>query len=75
MLCKPGIATLLCFAGDACRYPADVVPFAAIAAPGSGALRQLHSLLAPNDPVWLIGESYPRVPELSFEEKRWSASN
>ena len=55
-------------AGDACRYPAEVVPFAAIAAPTSGALRQLHSLLAPGEFVWLIGENYPRLPELRFEE-------
>jgi hypothetical protein len=31
---------------DACRYPADVVPFAAVNAPNADALRQLHSLLA-----------------------------
>jgi predicted GNAT family acetyltransferase len=55
-------------AGDACRYPADVAPFAAVAAPSSIALQQLHSLLEPGESVWLIGESYPHVPELSFEE-------
>jgi len=55
-------------AGDACRYPAEVVPFAAVAAPTSVALRQLHSLLTPGESVWLIGENYPRLPELRFEE-------
>jgi hypothetical protein len=54
--------------GDACRYPAEVVPFAAVAAPTSVALRQLHSLLAPGEFVWLIGENYPHVPEIRFEE-------
>jgi ribosomal protein S18 acetylase RimI-like enzyme len=54
--------------GDASRYPADVVPFAAVAAPTSVALLQLHSLLAPGESVWLIGDNYPRVPELRFEE-------
>jgi len=53
--------------GDACRYPADVAPFAAVAAPTTVALQQLHSLLAPGEPVWLIGERYPAVPELNFE--------
>src|SRR5258708_2246219 len=50
-------------AGDACRYPADVAPFAAVAAPTTVALQQLHSLLAPGESVWLIGESYPVLPE------------
>lgn len=54
--------------GNASRYPADVVPFAAVAAPTSLALQQLHSLLAPDEFVWLVGESYPPVPELRFEE-------
>ena len=54
--------------GDACRYPAEVVPFAAVAAPTSVALQQLHSLLAPGEFVWLIGENYPHLPEIRFEE-------
>src|SRR6202041_2180154 len=45
--------------------PADVAPFAAVAAPGTSALQSLHSLLAPGEYVWLIGESYPSIPELS----------
>jgi predicted GNAT family acetyltransferase len=55
-------------AGDACRYPADVAPFAAVAAPTSAALQELRSLLAPGESVWLIGEICPRLPELSFDE-------
>ena len=55
-------------AGNACRYPADVAPFAAVAAPTSAALQELHSLLAPGESAWLIGESYPRLRDLSFEE-------
>lgn len=54
-------------AGDACRYPADVAPFAAVAAPTENALQSLHSLLMPGEYVWLIGESYPSVPELKCE--------
>jgi len=54
--------------GDACRYPAEVVPFAAVAAPTSVAFEQLHSLLAPGEFVWLIGENYPHLPEIRFEE-------
>jgi len=53
--------------GDACRYPAEVAPFAAVAEPSKVALHQLHSLLAPGESAWLIGESYPPVPELSFD--------
>jgi len=42
-------------AGDACRYPADVAPFAALAEPTSKALGDLATLLAPADPVWIFG--------------------
>lgn len=54
-------------AGDACRYPANVAPFAAVAVPTASALQSLHSLLAPGEYVWLIGESYPSVPGLACE--------
>jgi ribosomal protein S18 acetylase RimI-like enzyme len=55
-------------AGDACRYPADVAPFAAVASPSSDALLQLHSLLVPGESVWVIGESYPHPAKLAFEQ-------
>lgn len=51
-------------AGDACRYPADVAPFAAVATPTASALQSLHSLLVPGEYVWLIGESYPAIADL-----------
>jgi ribosomal protein S18 acetylase RimI-like enzyme len=51
--------------GEASRYPADVAPFAAVATPSKSALLSLHSLLVPGEYVWLIGETYPSVPELS----------
>jgi ribosomal protein S18 acetylase RimI-like enzyme len=62
--------------GNACRYPADVAPFAAVAEPSSDALQQLRSLLTPRESMWLIGtgvetgvgDEYPRVPEISFDE-------
>jgi ribosomal protein S18 acetylase RimI-like enzyme len=53
-------------AGHACRYPADVTPFAAVSSPDIAALQQLRSLLEPGESVWLIGETYPSVPGLSF---------
>jgi GNAT superfamily N-acetyltransferase len=53
--------------GDACRYPAAVAPFAAIAAPSAIAMQQLYSLLDPGESVWLIGESYPQIAELSLD--------
>ena len=55
-------------AGDAIRYPADVAPFAAVASPSVTALQSLHSLLAPEESVWLIGESYPLIPELTHKQ-------
>jgi predicted GNAT family acetyltransferase len=54
-------------AGGACRYPADIAPFAAVAAPNEKALSELSSLLAERESVWIVGEDYPRVPELVFE--------
>jgi GNAT superfamily N-acetyltransferase len=51
--------------GDACRYPADVAPFAALAAPTTSALHDLHALLAPNESVWLFGESLPSAANLT----------
>jgi ribosomal protein S18 acetylase RimI-like enzyme len=54
--------------GDACRYPADVALFAAVNTPGISALKSLHSLLVLGEYVWLIGESYPRISELTFAE-------
>jgi ribosomal protein S18 acetylase RimI-like enzyme len=53
-------------AGDACRYPAEVVPFVAVAAPTVAALRELSSLLARGEFVWLFGENLPVVPEISI---------
>jgi len=53
--------------GDACRYPADVAPFAALAAPSEHALTQLHALLSPRESVWIIGDDLPDVAELAVE--------
>jgi ribosomal protein S18 acetylase RimI-like enzyme len=39
--------------GSACRYPADVSPFAAIEAPSEPSLDQLRSLLAIGESVWI----------------------
>jgi predicted GNAT family acetyltransferase len=55
-------------AGDACRYPADVGPFAAIRAPEIGAMLQLHSLFEAGGSAWIIGEEYVEVPGLVREE-------
>lgn len=54
--------------GDACRYPADVTPFAAVASPRASALAQLATLLEPGESVWLFGGRYPNLPELRFEQ-------
>jgi ribosomal protein S18 acetylase RimI-like enzyme len=54
-------------AGDACRYPADVAPFAAVAGPEPSALRDLHSLLAPGESVWIVDHGHPALPGLSLQ--------
>jgi ribosomal protein S18 acetylase RimI-like enzyme len=40
--------------GNACRYPADVAPFAAIAAPTDQTLGELRSLLTPEESAWIV---------------------
>lgn len=53
--------------GNACRYPSDVAPFAALASPTPSAMQQLRSLLEPGESVWIIGESYPHISGIHFE--------
>jgi ribosomal protein S18 acetylase RimI-like enzyme len=47
--------------GGACRYPADVAPFAAIDAPSAAAFAQLRALLDPDESIWIAdyGRSAP----------------
>jgi hypothetical protein len=44
-----------------------VTPFAAVAAPTTDALRQLHSLLSLGESLWLIGETFLFPPNLAVE--------
>jgi ribosomal protein S18 acetylase RimI-like enzyme len=53
--------------GGACRYLADVAPFAAIDAPGAAALAQLRSLLEPGESVWIVDYG-GAAPGLSVED-------
>lgn len=53
--------------GGACRYPADVAPFAAMAEPSAAAQRELHSLLDPGESVW-ISDS-PSHPGLAVQQE------
>ena len=55
-------------AGDACRYPTDVGPLAAIRAPGVEPMLQLSSLLKASESVWIIGKEYSEVAGLVREE-------
>jgi hypothetical protein len=52
---------------NGCRFHAAVVPLAAVWSPTAGPMQQLQSLLAPGDSVWLVGETYPAIPELILE--------
>ncbi len=54
-------------AGNACRYPAEVSPFAAVSEPSVTAFEQLHSLLVPGESVWIAEMKFPDCPELVFE--------
>ncbi len=53
----------------ALRYPADVLPFAALAEPSAPALTELASLLVPGEPVYITDLSDARpasIPELAY---------
>ncbi len=56
-------------AGGGVRYAAEVAPFAAVEAASAAALRDLATLLAPGESVWIFGEdSLPAVDELQRKE-------
>ncbi len=53
--------------GHARRYPADVIPFAALESPTHESLHALAQLLAPNEIIYLtglIGDPLPQIPEI-----------
>jgi predicted GNAT family acetyltransferase len=56
-------------AGPACRYPADVAVFAALAEPTEAAMARLRSLLAPGEAVWLFGTEQPSVAGLEVTDR------
>jgi GNAT superfamily N-acetyltransferase len=53
---------------QALRYPADIVPVAALAANTPAALAELRELLAPHELIWIAAESLPPVPGLELLE-------
>jgi GNAT superfamily N-acetyltransferase len=53
--------------GEACRYPADVSPFAAVAEPSLPAFEALRELLAPDEPVWIVHGLPARLPGLVLD--------
>lgn len=54
--------------GDACRYPSDVAPFAAVGAPTRAALQQLASLIVHGEHLWLFDDNFPPAPEIDWLE-------
>jgi ribosomal protein S18 acetylase RimI-like enzyme len=53
----------------ACRYPADVAVFAALAEPTEAAMAQLRLLLAPGEAVWLFENGFPAMSGLEFTDR------
>jgi predicted GNAT family acetyltransferase len=53
----------------ACRYPADVAVFAALAEPTEAAMAQLRSLLASGEAIWLFENDFPVVSGLAFTDR------
>jgi GNAT superfamily N-acetyltransferase len=53
--------------GAACRYPADVAPFAAVGERSAEAQRQLHALLGAEESLWIADS--PSHPGLSVEQE------
>jgi GNAT superfamily N-acetyltransferase len=54
-------------AGGACRYPADVAPFAAVADESRGAQGELHALMTVGESLWMAGS--PDHPGLRVEQE------
>jgi ribosomal protein S18 acetylase RimI-like enzyme len=66
--------------GDACRYPADVSPFAAVGAPTEPAFEALRELLVPDESVWIvdpgqIGRGLAVVERLDCVQMVWAAES
>jgi predicted GNAT family acetyltransferase len=53
----------------ACRYPAEVAPFGAVAGPDRETMRALHSLLLPGESIWLYDELGPCAEGLRSIDK------
>ena len=53
---------------NACRYPADVVPFGAIARANSTCMHQFHALLEAEECIWFVAEQYTEIPQLIRQE-------
>lgn len=58
---------LASWSGSACRYPANVAPFAAVETPAAASMQDLHALLDSRESVWLVGTEFPDAAGLSFE--------
>ena len=50
----------------AVRYPADVIPFAALAEPTPEAMLALANLLAPGEVIHVVGDGLPSVDEIEY---------
>ena len=50
--------------GSARRYPADVIPFAALESQTPESLKALAQLLAPDEIIYLTGDAFPQIPEI-----------
>lgn len=55
------------FVGNACKFETDVAPFAAVVVREAGAMRELHSLLAEGETVYMMGAEPLAVPGLAFK--------
>jgi GNAT superfamily N-acetyltransferase len=53
--------------GEACKYPHDVAPFAAVQTNTPAALDDLRSLMNPSESTWLFHDPPPSVTGLSHE--------
>jgi len=52
--------------GQALKYPADIAPFACLAANTTAALHDLHTLLEPNETTYLLGDQPPPTDALLY---------
>lgn len=56
--------------GNACRYPADIAPFAGVGEASEAALYDLRELLQPGEQLWVAVDELPQIEGLTIRQEQ-----